>query len=194
MDGFPMTAGASRPAIVADVIRTRRTVGAFQPLLPPREIVLEALELACWAPNHHKTEPWRFHALGPETVARLIDWNTRLLAETKGVEAAEAKRRQWAAVPGWLLVTCLRSNDPVQAEEDFAACCCAVQNFLLSLWSHGIATKWSTGGITRQPEFLERLDLDPGQHRLVGLIWYGYPEKLPQQQRHPATVFLRELP
>lgn len=184
----------SRAAMVAEVIRSRRTVSAFQPQVPPWEIVLEALELACWAPNHHKTEPWRFYRLGPQTVARLIDWNTRLVAESKGPEAAESKRRLWSAMPGWLLVTCLRSADPIQDEEDFAACCCAVQNLLLALWSRGVATKWSTGGVTRHPQFLESLGLDPAEQRLVGLIFYGYPEKLPQQQRRSAVEFLRELP
>lgn len=47
-----------------EIVRTRRTVGVFRPDLPPRDVVLQAIELACWAPNHRKTEPWRFHLIG----------------------------------------------------------------------------------------------------------------------------------
>jgi len=183
-----------RAEIVAEVIRSRRTVGTFRPELPPRETIARALDLACWAPNHKKTEPWRFHWLGPETATRIVELNARLVAETKGEAAAETKRRQWSEVPGWLLVTCIKSDDPIRHEEDYAACCCAVQNLMLALWSAGIASKWSTGGITRHADFFALLDLDPGLHRVVGLIWYGYPQAVPEQQRRPLSEVLREWP
>jgi nitroreductase len=183
-----------RTEIVWDVIRSRRTVNAFHPELPPRGIVTRALEAACWAPNHKKTEPWRFHWLGPETATRIVELNARIVAENKGHDAAEAKRRQWSAVPGWLLVTCVKSDDAVRHEEDYAACCCAVQNLMLALWSAGVATKWSTGGVTRHPDFFALLDLNPDQHRVVALLWYGYPQAVPEQQRGPLNNVLREWP
>jgi nitroreductase len=183
-----------RSEIVAEVIRGRRTVSSFRAELPGREVILRALELACWAPNHHKTEPWRFHWLGRETAARIVELNARIVAQSKGAEAAETKRRQWSAVPGWLVVTCLKCDDLARHEEDYAACCCAVQNLMLALWSAGVATKWSTGGVTRHAEFFRLLDIDPAQHRVVGLIWYGYPQVVAEQQRRPVGELLREWP
>lgn len=179
---------------VDELIRSRRTISAFLPDAPPKELVLAALDVAVWAPNHHKTEPWRFHWLGPETARSIVALNARLVAEKKGPDAAETKRRQWSAVPGWLLATCLRAADPLQQEEDYAACCCAVQNLLLALWSRGVGAKWTTGDVTRHHEFFQRVALDPAAHRVVGLIWYGYPATTPAQQRRPAREFLRELP
>ena len=178
----------------ADTLRTRRTVGAFQPECPPREVVLSALETACWAPNHRKTEPWRFRWLGPQSVESIIALNGELVAVKKGPEDAAKKHRQWSAVPGWLLVTCLRVDDPVQSDEDYAACCCAIQNLMLCLWSRGIGTKWSTGDVTRHPRFAEIAEFDPAAERVVGLIWYGYPATIPEQRRRPLSDVLRELP
>jgi nitroreductase len=178
----------------AEILRTRRTVGAFRPETPPRDVVEQSLELACWAPNHHKTEPWRFFWLGRETAAAIIELNATLVAAKKGPDAAAGKRKQWSAVPGWLAVTCLRSSDPQQQEEDYAACCCAVQNLTLALWSHGIGSKWSTGDVTRHPEYFRLLGISPEEHRSVGLIWYGYPDVVPEQHRKPLAEVLRHLP
>ncbi|MDX1965542.1 MAG: nitroreductase [Planctomycetaceae bacterium] len=180
--------------IVSQNLRSRRTVGAFRPDLVDPAIVQQSLELACWAPNHRRTEPWRFHLIGPETQRRIVDLNGELVAEKKGPEAAAAKRRQWAAIPGWLAVTCLRSEDPLLAEEDYAACCCAVQNLQLALWSRGIGAKWSTGDVTRRAEFYHLLHVDPAAERTVGLIWYGLPEAVPQQTRRPVEDVIRRLP
>ena len=113
---------------VAKVLRGRRTIGAYLPEAPPTAVIDAALELATWAPNHRKTEPWRFYRLGPQTKAALCDLSGKLVAEKKGSEAGEAKRRQWSSIPGWLAVTCRRSTDALLQEEDYAACCCAIQN------------------------------------------------------------------
>jgi nitroreductase len=176
------------------VLRTRRTVGRFRCELPPRELILTALESAVWAPNHHKTEPWRFTLLGPAAVEAVIDLNTDCVAANKGDEEAAKKRKQWSAVPGWLVVTCVVSPDPIQHEEDYAACCCAIQNLMLSLWSRGVGTKWSTGSVTRHPRFAEIAWFDPAAERVVGLVWYGYPEVVPEQTRMPVAEVLREVP
>ncbi len=189
-----MTRPETIPAAVAEVLRQRRTVGAFEPDLPPAAIVDAAIELATWAPNHKKTEPWRFLKLGPQTASAVVELNTRLIAEKKGPEAAEPKRKQWSRVPGWLVVTCPLSTDAMLQEEDYAACCCAIQNLSLALWSAGVGTKWSTGDVTRHPEFFRLLGLDATQVRVVGLIWYGYPQAIPQQSRMAVSEVVRSLP
>lgn len=179
---------------VDTVIRGRRTIGAFRAELPPRETVLAALEAARWAPNHKKTEPWHVYWLGPQTVQAVIELNTRLVSELKGPVEAESKRKKWSQVPGWLVVTCDLADDPLRREEDYAACCCLIQNLSLSLWSSGIGTKWSTGDVIRHPDFFKLLGVDPARQRIVGLIWYGYPAVVPEQTRRPVEAFLREMP
>lgn len=179
---------------VVEVIRRRRTIELFRADPPPRAAVLAALDAARWAPNHKHTEPWQFHLLGPETAAAIVELNARLTEASKGAAAAALKRERWSAVPGWLAVTCARSDDPVRQEEDYAACCCAAQNLALALWDAGIGVKWSTGEVTRHAEFFRLLDVDPAARKIVGLFWYGYPASVPEQRRRPLGEVLREHP
>ncbi|MGH7129925.1 MAG: nitroreductase family protein [Planctomycetaceae bacterium] len=180
--------------IIADVIRQRRTIHQFRSECPPRELVLRGIELARWAPNHKHTEPWRFHLLGPETKTAIVELNARLVAERKGPAAGEAKRQRWSAVPGWLAVTCDRGDDAVRNEEDYAACCCAIQNLSLFLWSEGVGVKWSTGDVIRHTEFHRLIGADPLTRRVVALLWYGYPEQVPEQKRRPVGEIVVERP
>ena len=178
---------------IEQVIRGRRTIGSFLPDLPPASEIEAAIEWASWAPNHKKTEPWRIVWLGPETAAAVVELNSHLIAKTKGFAEAEKKRLTWSTIPGWLVVTSVRSADSFRQEEDYAASCCFIQNLLLALWSKKIGTKWSTGDVTRDPQFHELLGIDPAQERVVGLIWNGYPAVIPEQNRQSPNSFVRKL-
>lgn len=179
---------------VAETIRGRRTIHSFKPECPPFERILEAIELARWAPNHHHTEPWRFLHVGPETIAKIADLNARLVSEKKGRDAGEAKRLRWSEMPGWLIVTCDRSDDETRQREDYAACCCAIQNLCLALWTHDIGVKWTTGAVTQHPDFYELLGIAPDEQSVVGLLWYGYFDEAPTQKRKETDAILGSLP
>ncbi|MSQ68801.1 MAG: nitroreductase [Gammaproteobacteria bacterium] len=183
---------ASFPALAA-LVRARRTVHEFTSEIPPRELILSALDAARWAPNHHRTEPWRFYLVGPATAEHISVLNAEIVRRKSGEAAANAKLRRWRAMPGWLAVTCGRHEDPAREREDYAACCCAVQNFLLLLWEAGVGSKWSTGKVTRETAYLAALGADPAHEFSVGIIWYGYPEVVPAQTRPALATALREL-
>jgi nitroreductase len=168
---------------LAAVIRGRRTIHLFDPEPPPSEKLLTAIDLARWAPNHRLTEPWRFYLLGRATADALAHLNAEIVAEERGPKAAQAKLDRWRTMPGWLLVTSRRAEDPFVTEENYAACCCAVQNLQLYLWSEGIGMKWGTGAVTRHPRFFDLLGVDPDREKVVGLFWYGYPAEIPRAQR-----------
>lgn len=178
---------------LAKLLKSRRTIHAFQPQAVPREQVLEALDLACWVPNHHHTEPWRFYLLSQSAGVRVAELNAALVRASKGEAAAAAKFRRWQDMPGWLVVTCRSDPDPGREREDYAACCCAVQNLSLALWARGIGLKWGTGKVIRTPEFLALIGADATREFAVGLFWYGYPAAIPEQSRTPATQFTREV-
>ncbi len=180
---------------VAEAIQTRRTIHLFEPgRVPPEALLRRAIDLARWAPNHRLTEPWHFYLLGRETAEALAHLNADLVAEARGESARQAKRERWLDIPGWLLVTCRTSDDPVKAREDYGACCCAVQNLQLFLWSEGVGVKWGTGDVTRHPRFFDLLGLDPTEETVVALLWYGYPLEIPQTQRQPVEAILSERP
>lgn len=179
---------------LAAIVRARRTIHAFEPRVPPLALVEEALALACWAPNHHRTEPWRFTVLGPDTARRVSELNAQLVQLKNGAEAAAAKLKRWLEMPGWLVVTCQRSDDAQREREDYAATCCVLQNLGLLLWEAGIGMKWTTGKVTRDPRFLAMVGAEATQESCVGLVWYGYPAEVPAQVRRPLAELLRVLP
>lgn len=178
----------------AEVLRGRRTIELFLQTPVPDGLVREAIDAATWAPNHHVTEPWRFILPGERTVQKILDLCQRIVAEEKGVELALHKRESWAEKPGWLLVTCKRSDDELQQKEDYAACCAAVQNFMLYLWKAGVGSKWTTGDITRDPRFFDIIGVNESTAMIVGLIWFGYPKLTPTQSRKGLDEVLLHLP
>jgi nitroreductase len=177
----------------AEVLRGRRTINLYLQTPVPDELVREAIEVATWAPNHHVTEPWLFYSLGPETIDRCLDLIRELVTAKKGEEAGTFKAKSWSEKPGWLLVTCRRSEDELLQREDYAACAAAVQNFMLYLWKAGVGSKWTTGPITREPRFAEIIGFDESDESVVGLIWYGYPKVTPSQSRAGLSDVLTEL-
>ena len=114
----------------------------------------------------------------------LRELNAEIVASTKGEEAGAKKLKRWLQMPGWLVVTCVKSQDNDEpgkdfnnesslAREDYAACCCAVQNLCLSLHSQGIGTKWTTGPVNFDQRFAKAVGFSPDEEYTVGTIWFG---------------------
>lgn len=179
---------------IKNIIQKRRTIYDFKPEPVKKEIIKQAIDAARWAPNHHLTEPWHFYLLGPETIKGVIELNTQLVQEKHGDEVAKIKQQRWSAMPGWMAVTCDKSADPLQMQEDYAACCCAIQNMMLYLWSENIGVKWSTGAVIRNEKFFDLLWIDPSAETVIGLFWYGYAQEIPVTTRNPLEHYLIELP
>ncbi len=162
---------------VEEAIRSRRTHKAFAPEPVPRELLDELLELARWAPNHHLTNPWRFRVLGPAALARLKD--------ATGPEGASKLDR----APTLVAATVVRSEDPVQDEEDLCATACATYAVLLGAHARGLAGYWRTPGVLRTAEGRAALGIPDGEH-FVALIHLGWPrqEKAPPERAPQRDV------
>jgi nitroreductase len=160
---------------VEEAIRSRRTHKAFAPDPVPRELLDELLELARWAPNHHLTNPWRFRVLGPQALAAL--------KRSAGPEAAAKLDR----APTLVVATVLRSEDPVQDEEDLCATACATYAVLLTAHARGLAGYWRTPAVLRSDSGRDALGI-PMQERFVALIHLGWPrQEKAAPERAPAT-------
>jgi nitroreductase len=192
-----------------DLLKTRRTVNDFEPVLPKGWdfYLKDAVEAATFAPNHKRTEPWRFHLLGAESIQRVCELNAEMVSAKKGAKAGEKKLERWLAMPGWLVVTQVIDTvasddhsdddswkDPTSVtREDYAACCCAVQNLCLSLHANGISTKWTTGPVNFDERFAAAVGLSDSE-AVVGTIWFGKAatKPLPPKKRLSLDeVFLK---
>lgn len=179
---------------LAERIRGRRTTKLFLKQKVSARILRDAIEVARWAPNHHLTEPWQFYLLGERAIAASIELIRDHAVRKKDEAFGEFKAQSARKIPGWLVVTCKKSDDDIRQLEDYASCCCAIQNLALYLSEAGIASKWTTGDITRDPRFLTLLGSSADEAFVVGLIWYGYPKILPEQSRKGLDDILTELP
>ena len=181
--------------LVSDLIRARRTIHDFVPdKIPEKSLIISAIKQARWAPNHRLTEPWHFYLIGPETAEAVCQLNADLFYEQGEDDKAKTKLARWRTIPGWILVTCERSDDALTEQEDYAACCCAIQNLSLLLWQEGIGMKWSTGSVIRDPRIYDLAWVDIKREFIVGLLWYGYPKEIPSTNRSPIDKSLIELP
>ena len=181
--------------VIEDLITGRRTIHNFKSApVPAPDIIRQAIAAARWAPNHRLTEPWHFYLLGPETIQSVIQLNTDIGIQKYGATDALKKQQRWAAIPGWLVLTCDRSGDRVREQENYAACCCTAQNLMLYLWQQGIGMKWNTGDVICDRRFYDLLWVDPEAESVVGMFWYGYPEEIPVTERKPLQQIIIELP
>jgi nitroreductase len=176
------------------VLMGRRTVDQFDKTPVSDDVLRNAVQCAIAAPNRSGTEPWRFIRIGPETVQKLVQLRDQLgsSAQISNMESdvpadadmdiastADAADNDvdWTSIPGWVVVTTAITPEDAQVEqEDFKSTCCAVQNFLLSMWSEGIGTKWTSGPVQRTAEFAELCLVDTTKERVTGCIWYGFPK------------------
>jgi nitroreductase len=166
---------------VEQAIRERRTHKVFGPEAVPRELLDELLELARWAPNHHLTNPWRFRVVGPDAL--------RGLKAAAGPEAAAKLDR----APTLVAVTQMRSDDPVQDEEDLCATACAAYAVLLGAHGRGLAGYWRTPDVLRTPEGRQALGINEDE-RFVALIHLGWPRQdKPAPERAPRSDVVSHL-
>jgi nitroreductase len=178
----------------AEILRGRRTIELFLQTSVPGELLNDAIEAATWAPNHRLTEPWHFYVLGKESITRCLDLCRSIVHAKKGDKAADFKREKWSEKPGWLVVTCRRSEDEMLQQEDYAACAAAVQNLMLYLWKAGVGCKWTSGDITRDDRLNEIVGFSGDEEFVVGLFWYGYPKLTPTQSRKELSYVLTNTP
>lgn len=178
---------------LAERIRARRTIKLFLHTPVDRQVILDAIEVARWAPNHHLTEPWHFYLLGANAMKANVEVVRRVTEERKGAEKANFKANAAANIPGWLVLTCRKSDDEVMQREDYASCCCAMQNLMLYLAEAGVGSKWATGAIVEDKRFLDMLGVDPDSEFVVGVLRYGYAKITPTQARKEVSEIITEL-
>jgi nitroreductase len=166
---------------LAELAAARRTHKAFASEPVPHAALLELLEVARLAPNHHLTQPWRFRVLGPEALARLKE------AAGPG-EAAKLDR-----APTLVVVTAALSGDVLQDEEDVCATAAATMLVLLAATERGLASYWRTPAILRTARGREALGIARGE-RVLGLLHFGRPEREPApRERGPVESYVEFL-
>ena len=187
---------------VQSIIAGRRTIRRFEPGPVSREVIERLLSAAVQAPNHRRTQPWRFFVVdrdGPTRQA-LAELAYEAALERAAVvddaarQRAEAKRQEVLSAPVIMLVYATRGRDEETTQENYAAVACGVQNLMLAGEEEGLASGWSSGGLAKHPRLRELIGADP-DWQFVALLYMGRPATgpgLPPRQ-NVHTTFTRWL-
>lgn len=181
---------------VHETLLTRRTIHDFRSEPIPEEALERALQAAIRAPNHKLTNPWRFLRAGPRTREAIVKLGVELKGRKKDLspEASEKIRAKLAAPPELIIVSQVLDPDPAREREDYAAVACAIENLMLSLWSEGIGSKWSTGGVTTDLRTYALSSIDARKEVIVGFVWIGYADCIPDPPRRALSEVYRHSP
>jgi nitroreductase len=162
-----------------DLVRSRRSINTFTNQPVPVDLVQDLLESAVYAPNHRLTEPWRFIYMAGEarqayaTVrGQMVVDHMSAHSEADRQKATEGTYQKFIAVPAYLIVAMPAHTNPEIYEEDYAACACVIQNFLLLAWDQGLGTNWKT--FKNDPRLRQVFGL-AADEKVVGIIHVGYP-------------------
>lgn len=173
-------------------LRSRRSIPKVKAERPPRALVEQVIEAAAWAPNHYKTEPWRFVVLAGDARRRLGDVMAESLRaripnpdSEEGQRLLEKERDKPLRAPVVIAVGVEPSDDPRAVEiEEIAAVAAGVENMLLAARAMGLGAMWRTGEAARDPAVKRFLGF-PEEAHILSFVYLGYPDlpPLPEKER-----------
>ena len=181
----------------------RRSVRQFQPGMPPRELIVRAIESATHAPSGMNKQPWRFVIVSNDAVkARMVECVSReietiltLLAGDEYADKVGEYLRNYATLfrtapvvinvlyreYGQVIASLLeRSNITYPDNQEEAAnpamqsVSAAIQNLQLAAHAVGLATCWMTAPLFARRQLHELLEVE-SPWQLAAVIPIGYP-------------------
>ncbi|GAE28870.1 nitroreductase family protein [Halalkalibacter hemicellulosilyticus] len=170
-------------------IETRRSIGIVKQDPVPQKLIEEALDAATYAPNHYRTEPWRFFVLEGDARKRFGDVLAKIaqsemkepLSATDQLKLEREKEKPLRAPI--IIAVAVEPSDKknVIVQEEYAAVDAAVQNMLLTLHSAGLGAVWRTGPVCYHDKVKSFFRLSE-KGDMIGFIYVGYPAMEPKEK------------
>ena len=199
---------------ILDVMRQRRSIRVFDRRMPPRELIVQCLEAATWAPSATNQQPWEFIVLTGsvlEAVNAITEekfFERMQTANAFGEPPEPLKTRQQEVLstmvataekadinPNEIFEKSLRFFDaPVAVyfvsykgtdNQYLLSTAAALENFLLAAHARGLGTCWLTVTVICAEDIKKHLGI-PADRELLGGVAVGYPA-----DGAPLNCFLR---
>ncbi|MGX1928595.1 nitroreductase family protein [Flagellimonas sp. 2504JD4-2] len=176
--------------MVFDLIKNRRSIFPVQYNDRPieKETIQKLLEAANWAPNHKKTEPWRFKVFmngKKEALGKFLSEKYQAVDPSpKQIKIRKLQENPMRAAA--VIAICMQRdpNESLPEWEELAATAMAVQNMWLCCTEMGIGCYWSSPGLIKYMD--EFIDLGEGE-KCLGFFYLGYyDEEPPSVARKPV--------
>lgn len=145
------------------------------------EIVWQILENANYAPNHKRTEPWRFTVFSDDGLKYFSELHSTLYKKFSGEKFSEITLKKLIDFPlmsSHVIVIGMKRNseNKIREIEEIEATACAVENMFLTATAYGLGAFWSTGGITYYEEAKSHFNLE-AEDKLLGFFYIGHLAK-----------------
>ena len=196
------------PALLLDLLRTRRSVRRFRPEPVARDTVAALLEAAVLAPSASNKQPWRFFVVqSPPRIAQMAaavreatariaahipaenqaaflaygDYFTRFeLASTVIVPIHRALSVLTNLVDEQLAPLDRAAIGQMEEQSGLIGTALALENMLLMAHAMGLGASGMTGPLVAEPALRAILEVPPGWG-IVALVPVGYPAEEPQR-------------
>jgi nitroreductase len=149
-------------------LRTRRSIREYEEKKIPKEIIMEILKTAMYAPSAHNKQPWEFFVVEERKILNEISNNHPYAKMLKKAPAAVV----------------VLADTKKQPDEGYFAqdCSAATMNILLSAWAYGIGSCW-IGVFPKEEriELIKEILKVPERYVPFSIVSLGYPVKLPEK-------------
>lgn len=164
------------------IIKTRRSI--FPAMYTGERIddtlIQNILENANWAPNHRKTEPWRFKVFTGAALEGLGEFLAEryraLTPPEKFMEIKYKKTKSKTLKSSHIIALCTQRDEKerIPEWEELAALSCAIQNMYLTCTAMELGCYWSSPKtILEAGEFLGLTE----SQKCHGLLYIGVPQE-----------------
>lgn len=163
---------------LAKIIRDRRSIKKnYLTKEVTKEVVLELLNDAIWAPTHGMRQPWRFIFVGAEQKADFA----KKVAATYPAEK-QKNRENYLNEPSAILVIVMdEADNQKQWDENFGATACMIQNFWLLAWEKQLGVVWKTNPHIYDEKVKDILNVKDDE-KIVGFLHMGYFAEAPTKK------------
>lgn len=179
---------------ITDLIKSRRSIRpeSFSSRKVQRDQIELILGNAQWAPNHGKTEPWRFMVYESEESRNALSQalGKIYIEEVNEADQNDAKLAKLIRRPlisSVVIAVCMsrQKEERIPEIEEIEAVACAIQNMQLTATAYGIGSFWSSPTIIYSDRMKKYLEIGE-KDKCLGLIYLGYSkEEWPKSHRKP---------
>lgn len=181
------------PVAVEDAIVSRRTIGKVADTPVPEDLIRRLISLAVHAPNHKRTNPWRFLVIRGTARRRIgaahADAYQRAHPDGPASDRDREEARMERAPVVIAVISRPGTDDAVTRREDRDAVAAGIQNMLLGAHAHGLGAIWRTGAFVDEEDVRAALTLEPDDD-VVGFVYLGTPDAPPAPRTLPDPATL----
>ncbi len=188
---------------ILDLIKSRRSVRTFEKRMPEKELIMECLEAATWAPSATNQQPWEFIVLtGPELEKVNVINQEKFAERMQEIDPfknlpEDCRKRQQDIFKVTLEASIKDGFDPKDFLEKNIRFCdapaaiyfithkrednqyllstaAAIENFLLAAAAKGLGTCWLSVVVVCQKDIKKHLGISPEKEIVAGIA-VGYP-------------------